>query len=127
MKVVTTGDLDGTFYLTARPAFNPQTNVFSVEDVDFDMQTRSLLLSTADWFLHGTIRSTIQERLNMDLSQRIDQARDTAGKAMARVKLAENVFLTGNVKAMKLSDVMVQRDRISIQVCAEGETAILLH
>jgi hypothetical protein len=127
VKVATTGDLDGTFYLTARPVFDPQTNVFSVEDVDFDMQTRSLLLNSADWFLHGTIRSAIRERLNMDLTQRLSQARDAAGKAMARVNLAENVFLTGSLKTMRLSDVMVQKDRISIQVYTEGETAILFH
>ncbi len=127
VKVATAGSLDGIFYLTCRPAFNPQTNVFSVEDVDFDMQTKSLLLKTADWFLHGSIRSTIQEKLNMDLTQRLTQVRDTAGRAVAHVNLAENIFLTGNVKAMKLNDVMVQRDKLSIRLYTEGETAIVFH
>ncbi len=125
IKVETTGSLDGIFYLTCRPVFNPQTDVFSVEDVDFDMKTKSLLLKTADWFLHGSIRNTIREKLNMDLTQRLDQARDMAGKAMARVNLAQNIFLTGNIKRMKLSDVMVQKDKLSIQLYTEGETAIV--
>jgi hypothetical protein len=127
VKVVTTGDLEGTFYLTCKPSFNAQTNVFSVEDVDFEMQTKSLLLSSADWFLHGTIRNTIQEKLNMDLTQRVTQAREMAGKAMAKVNLAENIFLNGSVKALRLNDVMVQKDRLSIQVYAEGETAVVFH
>jgi len=127
VKVETTGSLDGVFYLTCRPVFNSQTNIFSVEDVDFDMKTRSLLLKTADWFLHGTIRNTIREKLNMDLSQRLTQARDMAGKSLARVSLGENLFLTGNVRTMKLNDVVVQKDRISIQVLAEGESAIVFH
>ena len=101
--------------------------MFSVEDVDFDMQTKSLLLRSADWFLHGMIRSRIQEKLNMDLTQRLAQAREMAGKAMARVSLADNIFLTGSVKTMKFNDVMVQKDKISIQVYAEGETAIMFH
>jgi hypothetical protein len=126
IKVEATGSLDGLFYLNCRPAFNPQTNQFSVEDVDFDMQSKSILLNTAAWFLHGTIRERIQEKLNMDLTQRLAQVRELAGKALARYKLADNVFLTGNVKAIKLSDVMVQKDKISIQVNAEGETTILL-
>ena len=125
IKVEATGSLDGLFYLDCRPVFNPQTNVFSVEDVDFDMQSKSLLLNTADWFLHGTIRNKIQEKLNMDLTQRLTQVREMAGKALARFKLADNVFLTGNVKTIKLSDVMVQKEKISIQVNAEGETAIV--
>lgn len=125
IKVDATGSLDGIFYLNCRPVFNPQTNVFSVEDVDFDMQTKSLLLNTADWFLHGTIRNRIQEKLNMDLTQRLAQVREMAGKAMTRFKLAEKVFLTGNLKTIRLSDVMVQKEKISIQVNAEGETAII--
>ncbi len=127
IKLVTTGDLDGIFYLTCRPVFNPQTSMFSVEDVDFDMQAQSLLLQSADWFLHGSIRSSIQEKLNMDLTQRLAQAREVVGKAMSRVSLADNVFLTGSVKTMRLNDVLVQKDRISIQVYVEGETAIVFH
>lgn len=125
IRVVTAGSLDGTFYLTCKPVFNPQTGIFSVEDVDFDMQTRSLLLKTADWFLHGAIREKIREKLNMDLTERLTQARDMAGRAMARVNLAENVYLMGNIKRLKLNDVMVQRDKISIQLYTEGETAIV--
>lgn len=125
IKAQTAGDLEGIIYLTCRPVFNPQTNIFSVEDVDFDMQTQNLLLQSADWFLHGTIRSTIQEKLNMDLTQRLAEVRDLAAKAMARVQLAENTTLTGTVKTIRLNDVMVQKDRISIQVYTEGETVIV--
>lgn len=127
IKVEATGSFDGVFYLNCRPVFNPQTNVFSVEDVDFDMQTKSLLLRSADWFLHGTIRNQIQEKLNMDLTQRLTQVREMAGKAIARLKLSDNAFLTGNVTTIKLSDVMVQKEKIFIQVNAEGETAVTFH
>ena len=127
VRMETSGSLDGTFYLTCRPAFDPRTNVFSVDDVDFDIETRSLLLRTADWFLHGSIRNTIRDRLNVDLSKRLAQARDMAGKALARVNLASNAYLTGNVKTMKLNDVMVRRDKISIQLYTEGEAAIFFH
>lgn len=127
IKLKTTGSLDGTFYLTCRPVFDPQTNLFSVEEVDFDMQSESLLLQSADWFLHGSIRDSIRQKLNLDLTARLAQAREMAGKAMARVNLADHVFLTGSIKAMKLNGVMVQKDKISIQVYTEGETAVLFH
>jgi hypothetical protein len=125
LRVEATGSLDGVFYLTCRPGINPETNIFSVEDVDFDMQTKSLLLQSADWFLHGTIRSAIREKLNVDLTQRLEKSRELARIAMARVPLAEKVFLKGSIGTMKIADVMVQKDRISVQVYAEGETAVV--
>jgi len=125
VKLVTEGSLDGVVYLTAKPAFNPQTNLFSVEDVDFDLQTESMLLKSADWFLHGSIRSTIQEQLNMNLSKQLEQSRQIAATALTRMKLLEHVFLKCNIKELKLKGVSVQQDKMSIQVFTEGDSAIL--
>lgn len=124
VKVETKGSLEGVFYLTGKPRFDPRTNVFSVDDVDFDMQTQSLLLQSADWFLHSTIKDRIQEKLNMDLTQRLEQSREMARKVIAQVQLADHVLLKGNVKTLQFSDALVQKDRISIQVYTEGESAI---
>ena len=125
VKLVTEGSLEGIVYLTAKPVFNLQTNLFSVEDVDFDMQTQNMLLKSADWFLHGSIRSYIQEQLNMNLSKQLDQSRQIASTALTRMKLMEHLFLNCDIKDLKLKDVIVQQDRISVQVFTEGESAIL--
>ena len=127
VKLQTEGSLDGIFYLVAKPVFDPRTNVFSVEAVDFDMQTQSLLLQSADWLLHSTIREVIQEKLNSNLTNRLEQTRQMAGKALARVPLLEHVYLKGDIKSLKFTDMLVQKDRISIQVYSEGESAVLFH
>lgn len=124
VKLETEGSLEGVFYLTAKPVFDPQTNIFSVEDVDFDMQTQSLLLQSADWFLHSTIRFMIQEKLNMNLTKRLEKSRQMAGKALAHVPLVEHVFLKGDVKNLKFNDVIVQQDKLSIRIYTEGESGI---
>jgi hypothetical protein len=126
VKVVTKGSLDGVFYLTGKPRFNPQTNIISVEDLDFDMQTESLLLQSADWFLHSMIRSRIQEKLTMDLTQQLEQTREMARKAIAQVQLVDHIVLKGNIKTLKFDDLQVQKDRVYIQVYTEGESIIYI-
>jgi Domain of unknown function (DUF4403) len=126
VKLQTEGSLDGIFYLTAKPAFDPQTKVFSLVDVDFDMQTQSLLLKSGDWLLHGTIRSMIQEKLNMNLSEQLEKSRQMAGKALEKKQLADNVFFKGDIKTLKFNDMVVQKDKISIQVYTEGESAVVV-
>jgi hypothetical protein len=126
VRLETTGDLAGTFYLTGKPAFNPATNRFSVDEVDFDMNTQSLLLTSADWFLHGTIQEKIQEKLNLDLTTRLADAKEMAHKALSRVELADHVVMQGAVRDLRFNDVLVQKDRITLQLYAEGETAMVL-
>lgn len=124
IRVETQGSLEGVFHLTARPVFNQRTNVFSVEDVDFDMQTQNRLLQSADWFLHGAVRYMIQEKLNMDLTRQLEESRRLAGKALARVRLNDHLFLRGDISNLKFNDVIVRKDNISIQVYAEGTSAV---
>jgi hypothetical protein len=126
VKVETKGALEGVLYLTGRPRFDMKTNIFSVEDVDFDLQTQDLLLTSADWLLHGTIKGKIQEKLRVDLTERVEQVREMARKAIAQVQLADHVLLKGSIKTLNFSDLLVQRDRISIQVYTDGESAIIL-
>ena len=127
IKMETAGSFDGIIHLSCKPVFNPHTNLFAVADVDFDMQTQSILVQSADWLLHSSIRNTIQEMLNVDLTARLEQAREMAAKMLARVRLAESVFLVGSVKTIRLNGVMVQPEKISIRAYTEGETALVFH
>lgn len=122
IMVEASGSYEGIFNLTCKPSFNPRTNIFSVEDVDFTVDTRSFLLKSADWLLHSSIRNLIKENINVNLTRRMAEAHEMARKAIEQVKLADRIFLKGTVKAVKLSDVLVQKDKISIQVFVEGET-----
>jgi hypothetical protein len=124
VRVVLTGSMEGTFYLVGRPVFNSQNNMFSVEDVDFEMNSKNVLLNSAAWLLKGTIRSRIQEKLVMDMTPKLEQSLAMARKAVAQVKLVENVYLKGTVKTIKLNDILVQKDKLAIQVYTEGESAI---
>ncbi|GFO66729.1 hypothetical protein GMLC_03080 [Geomonas limicola] len=127
IKVVTEGSLDGTFYLTGKPRFNARSKVLSVEEVDFDLQSKSLLVQSADWLLHSTIRDRIQDRLNLDLSRQLEESRELAGKAIAQRKLLDQVSLKGEIKTLKIGEFLLGPDRISLQVVAEGESALVLH
>lgn len=127
IKLVTEGSLDGTFYLTGKPRFDSRSNVLSVEEVDFDLQSRSLLLQSADWLLHSTIRDRIQEKLNLDLSRQLEESRELAGKAIAQRRLLDQVSLKGEIKSLKLGEVLLGPDRVFVQVVAEGESALVLH
>ncbi len=125
VKAETRGSFEGTIYLTCKPKFDPDTNRFFVDDVDFDMQTRNLLLNTADWFLHGKFRRQIAEKINMDLTEKLNKAREAAQRAIEQVKLAEHILLRGRVNAVKLRDVIVQKEKILVQLYAEGETTVV--
>jgi hypothetical protein len=49
-----------------------------------------------------------------------------AAKSLAQIKLMENVFLRCDIKNLRFNDVIVQKDKILIQVYSEGESAVFI-
>lgn len=125
IKTELKGDVEGIIYLTGKPKFDKVLNMFSIEELEFDMMTKSMLLGTADWLLHGAIRNIIQEKLRIDLTQKLEEARLIATKAMEKQKIIDRVFIKGTIKSLKINDLYVGDDRISIQIFTDGETGII--
>lgn len=126
IKLVTTGSLEGIFYLTAKPLYDAANKTLAVTEVDFDLQTRDLLLTSADWFLHSSIRSTIEEKLNMKITRQLEQVRQTAEKMLAKIPLTDALTLQGTLTALTFKDIIIQPHSIAIQMQAEGETAVVV-
>jgi hypothetical protein len=60
----------------------------------------------------------------MNLTSQLEKSRLMAGQALARVQLGEYLYLKGDVKKLHFSDMVVQKDKLSIQVYTEGEAAV---
>jgi hypothetical protein len=127
IKLVTTGSLEGTFYLTAKTLYDAATKTLAVTEVDFDLQTRDLLLTSADWFLHSSIRNTLEEKLNMKITRQLEQVRQTAEKMLTKIPLTNALTLQGTLTALTFKEIIVQKDTIAIQMQAEGETTLVFH
>lgn len=124
--LTTTGDFDGELTVLARPVYNRQHNTLTFEDVDFDTRNTGWLLSAGSWLFSSSIRSTIKEKLDSAVAEQLEKARLKASTTLSSLRLAERVRLTGTVKSLTLGEAVVQQDRLSLQVVAQGEAAVLL-
>jgi hypothetical protein len=126
ITLTSTGDFDGELTLIAKPVYNPQLNVLSFENVDFDTKNAGFLIGVGGWLFKGTIRDTIKEKLNSAIVTQLEKARLKASSALAGVPLGEHILLTGSVNSLTLGDSLVAADRLSIQVVVEGASNVSL-
>jgi hypothetical protein len=126
ITLTTVGDFDGQLILIAKPVYNPQLNLLSFEEVDFDTKNAGFLIGVGSWLFSGTIRDTIKEKLNSSIVTELEKARLKASAALARVSLGEHVLLTGTVSSLMLGESVVTKDRLSMQVVVEGGSNISL-
>ena len=126
ITLTSVGDFEGELTLIAKPVYNPQLNLLSFDDVDFDTKDAGLFIGVGSWLFSGTIRDTIKEKLNSSIVTQLESARLKASSALARVPLGEHILLSGSVKSLMLGEPVVTNDRLSIQVFVEGASSLSL-
>jgi len=126
ITLTSTGDFEGELTLIAKPVYNPQLNVLSFENVDFDTKNAGLFIGVGSWLFSGTIRDTIKEKLNSSVVTQLESTRLKASSALAGVPLGGHILLSGSVSSLKLGESVVANDRLSIQVLVEGASSISL-
>ena len=126
ITLTSVGDFEGELTLIAKPVYNPQFNVLSFENIEFDTKNAGFLIGVGSWLFNGTIRDTIKEKLNSSIVTQLESARLKASSALANVPLGEHILLSGSVSSLKLGESVVTKDRLSIQVLVEGTSNISL-
>ncbi|WP_246559332.1 DUF4403 family protein [Citrifermentans pelophilum] len=126
IDLAATGDFDGELTLIAKPVYDSQRNSLTFDDIDFDTRNAGVLVGVGSWLFNSTIRNAIKEKLNTTIIDQLETARAKASAALARIKLAEHVDLSGTVKSLKLGEALVATDRLSLQVYVLGEAGISL-
>jgi hypothetical protein len=118
------GDFEGDLTLIAKPLYNPQLNVLSFEEVDFDTKNTGFLVGIGSWLFSGTIRDVIREKLNSSIVTELEKARIKASAALARVPLGERFIISGSVSSLTLGESIVSKDRLSVKVIVEGVSSL---
>lgn len=103
VRVEFTGYADGTLYLTGTPTLDPATQTITMPDLDFTMESRSLLLRTAAFLRSDDWRSELRRRIRIDLRASLDETRLRLTHALRRRVGA--IELDGAVDTLRLAAV----------------------
>jgi hypothetical protein len=126
ITLTSTGDFEGELTLIAKPVYNPQFNVLSFEEVDFDTKDAGFVVGVGSWLFNSSIRDTIKEKLNSSIVTQLEKARLKASSALASIPIGEHVFLSGTVSSLMIRESSVGKDRMTVEVMVEGTSNITL-
>jgi len=68
-------DINGDIYLVGKPAYDPQRQAIYFEDIDFDLNTKNVLASSAGWLKQGQILSQIEKRAIYPIGNYLKEAK----------------------------------------------------
>ncbi|MVM37069.1 DUF4403 family protein [Spirosoma sp. HMF3257] len=124
LKAEVGGKVHGTLYFHGNPAYDTLTNTLRIQNVDFDVDTKERLFSTADWLLHDHLRDTIQAAMVVPLRQPISSIPEKIETAFAKAKVGEKTALDLDTFRLVPQRIVVQPKGIQILIKVQSKVAV---
>jgi hypothetical protein len=126
ISVDTSGDLNGRFFLTGRPAFDPLTKRLNITDFDFAVKSSSILINRGDDVLHDLLRERIASKLNLGLETLLWKLPVIINQAIAKGESGKTIELTVEKLEIKQCTILMGKEKIHFIINADTETTITL-
>ncbi|KAA9340342.1 DUF4403 family protein [Adhaeribacter soli] len=120
-----TKKIKGKVFLQAVPYYDAETGSIKVRDVDYNLETRDKLLSSASWLAKNKFRTMIQDQINFPLKSQLEDTKKQIQKALnEQGRVHESVMLRGKVTDIVPDNIYLTPTAIKAIVNAKGNLTI---
>lgn len=114
------GSINGNIYFKGLPVYDVKTKAVYLENFDYDLESRSLLIKTANWLLQGTFAKRMKEALTIPIGSQIDEMRNVLQANLSKNQVAKGVLLNGKIETFTPDKVYLTPKSIIAVVMAKG-------
>ncbi|MBD1398951.1 DUF4403 family protein [Pontibacter sp. JH31] len=116
-----TKKLIGKVYLRGTPYYDPTSASIKLRDVDYDLQTKDMLLNTANWLAKNRFKEMIQSQVNIPVQSQLADVRNMLQHTLNQSShMHEAVLLRGAVNDLVLDNIYLTPTGIKAVVNASG-------
>lgn len=126
VKVDVSGSLRGTVFLSGEPFYDPETERLFLNDFDFDLDTKSKLLKSADWLAHGAFARKIAPYFEYDLGPKLIESRKAVREAIENRQIYEKITLKGRLDNLQPTSIFLSRNSINAIITGHGKMNVTI-
>lgn len=119
------GAFRGTIYLAGSPAFDFASQDLWVEDLDYTIESKNLLVKFADWLNHDGFRDQLRTRARWSAASELASARADLQERLDR-PLGSDAALSGTVDSLSGLGASISPGQINALVQATGSLRITI-
>ncbi|MFD1186313.1 DUF4403 family protein [Pontibacter rugosus] len=111
----------GKLYLRGTPYYDAETASIKVRDIDYDLETKDRLLSTASWLAKNKFKDMIQQQVNIPVKGELENAKKMLQASLDKQsRVHESVLLRGSIKEITPDNIYLTPEGIKTVVNAKG-------
>ena len=119
IKVYVSKAIKGVIFMEGKPVWDATKKVLEVNDIDFEVQTKQVLVKSAASLMDGTIAKKIKEYTRFDLGQKVVSLRTQLQEQMNR-EITKGITSNGTIEKLDVDRIIAQPTGIFIGGCLKG-------
>ncbi|MDB5196101.1 MAG: hypothetical protein JWP88_471 [Flaviaesturariibacter sp.] len=117
------GSFRGTVTFFGKPTYNAATKSIEVKDMDYNLQTKSVLLKTAKWLFSNRITDELKKYTTFSLASYYDTAKTTMNTWLNK-EWMKGIKGSGAVSDLKLTNLYALPEHLLIRSNCVGKLAV---
>ncbi len=115
-----TGSINGTIYLTGIPNYNAVTKEIYFDQMAYVLDTKSVLMRTANWLAEGYILKKIQESCRYSIKENLEEGKKNLQPYLNNYSPMPGVFINGTVNDFEFEKVEITNNAIIAFIKGSG-------
>jgi hypothetical protein len=126
VKVNLSGSVKGSVYCVGNLNLNDSTQTLKIDNFDFELNTQSKLLKSANWLLHKGFLKLIEPMLTIPLKEQIDKSMLMTNNTLKNYKFSKGMYLNGRLNDIHLQKISIYKDGFVISGKVDGNIKVTI-
>ncbi|MFT4033732.1 MAG: DUF4403 family protein [Siphonobacter sp.] len=118
------GSINGYVYLKGIPYYDPVHRTISLRDLQYDLDTKSFLVHSANWLLQSRLRKSLQSALTFPVGDQLEETKRHMQTLLNKNQVAKGVILNGSIQAITPDQVYLTPESIMAVVFVTGNVRL---
>ncbi|MGE5424171.1 MAG: DUF4403 family protein [Syntrophothermus sp.] len=120
------GSVKGTVYFSGKPYFDRAAHSFKINDLDFDVKTRNVLIRSASWLYHNNFLESVQQKLNFPVAVQLGSIKEQLQTVLNENAKQDMFRFSGVINKVDIGNIYITRAGIRGIFEFSGNTKITL-
>ncbi len=118
------GSINGNIYLKGIPQYDPKSRALVLKNLDYDLDTRNVLVKTANWLLQGRFVKQLEQQFTLPLGGQMEDTQKATNQQLANRQITKGVVLNGKLDTIEPDQVYLTSSSLMAVVFVKGKLEI---
>lgn len=115
------GSINGKVYLAGFPQFNTETKEIYFDKLEYTLDTKNVLIKSANWLAKGTILRKIQENCRYSIQSNMEEGKQNTLKYLTNYSPMKGVVVNGKIHEFEFQKIQLTSSAILAFIKITGE------